>query len=187
MLFSLLLVSTASSAVAALDQTTIEQKNQECVSLIKGRTAAIAARDWQQLERMAKRYIQTCKSVHDSEGIAMAHMELAYAYSHFGDYSSALSATEACINLFYASPDCHVYRVEFLLKLKRLQEARAELAISEKLVSYLIPITEKDLQKTTDSYQSEYNTAKHRLYTVKLKQLRSLEDEIAWLRQQINQ
>lgn len=185
--FSLLLVSMVSGAVDALAQTTVKQKQQECVSLIKERTAAIVTRDWKQLEKIAKRYIQTCKSVHDSESIANAHMDLANAYSGLGNQSSALAATEACIDLFYASPSCHVYRVEFLLKLERRQDARAALTIAEKLVGYLIPTTEKDLQRTIDSDQSELNTAMRTLYTAKLEQLRGLEDHIDWLRPQMNQ
>lgn len=184
--FSLLLVSMV-SGVDVLAQTTTEQKSQECLSLSNGGNATFAAGDWQQHIRLSKRYIQTCKSVRDSESIAHAHVNLATAYSELGNQSSALSATETCIDLFYATPACHVYRVGFLLKLKRLQEAHAALTIAEKLVDYLTPIAEKDLQETTDSYQSDLNTAKRESKILKLKMLRFLKGEMDWQRQQINQ
>lgn len=179
-LFSLLLVFMVSGAVDALAQTTSEQKSQECISLIKERTAALVANDWQQLERLAKRYLQTCRGVHDSESLANAQEDLANAYFELGNRTAALSATEACIDLFYASPGCHVRRAVLLLKLGRLRDARAALAIAEKLVGHLITTTERDLQRAAHPLERELNAAK-------LEKLRALESRIEALRPQVNQ
>jgi len=144
-LFSLLLVIMVVGAVDAIAQTTSEQKNQECISLIKERTAALAAKDWQQLEWLAKRYLQKCRGVHDSESLASAQEDLANAYFELGNLMAALSATEACIDLFYASPGCHVISAVVLLKLGRLQDVRAAHSIAERLVGHLITTTERYL------------------------------------------
>ena len=85
--------------------------------------------------------------VHDSESLANAQEDLANAYSELGNLTAALLATEGCIDLSYASPGCHVTRALVLLKLGRLQDARAQLAVAEKLVRYLMTTTERDLQK----------------------------------------
>jgi len=169
-----------SGAIDALAQATSEQKAYECVSLIKERTAARAADDWQQLERLAKRYLQTCKGVHNSEDLANAQEDISTAYFELGNLTAALSVAEACISLYYASPGCHVRRVVVFLELGRLRDARAALAVAEKLVAHLITNTENDLQRDAHPLDRELNSAK-------LNYLRSLESRIDQLRRQVNQ
>lgn len=177
---ALLLVFMFLGDVDVLAQTTSKQKNQECISLINERTAALVADDWQHLERLAKRYLQTCRSVHDPESLANAQEDLAIAYLKLGNLTAALLATESCIDLFYASAGCHVRWTELLLKLERPQEARASLAIAEKLVGYLITTTEKNLQRAAHPLERDLNAAK-------LEKLRALEYRISTLRPQVNQ
>jgi len=128
-------------------QTSTRRTSAECVSLIEVRTAALVASDWQQLDRLAKQYIQGCTSVHDAEAVANAHSDIATSQFQLGNMMTALSAADTCINVFYASASCHFMRTRLLLESGRLRDARAALAITEKLVAHLIAKAETDLQR----------------------------------------
>lgn len=150
----------------AVVQAGNEEKARQCVTLIKEQTAALVARDWSQLERLAKQYLQDCKEVHDSEAYSGGYEHLAIANMYLGNEVAALAMSEKCINIFYGNSGCHVEKVQALIKLKRISEARDALEIAERLVAHLIDNNERHLHETHHPIYKE-------LYSAKLYQLRA--------------
>lgn len=162
----------------AVAQTASEEKVQQCVTHMNERTAALAARDWFQLERLAKRYIQDCKGVLGSEDYSWAYYHIATANIQINNATAALAASEECIDIFYANAGCHVLKVDALIKLDRFAEARTEFEIAERLVPYLIKKNEGDLSETSDPL-------KKRLYSAKDDFLRSQQEVLDLIRYQL--
>lgn len=133
----------------AFAQTASKEKAQHCVTQMNERAAAIAAEDWLQLDRLAKRYLQDCKGVFDSENYSNAYLDIASANIRLNNPEAALAASETCIDIFYANSGCHVRKVQALIKLKRFVEARTEFEIAERLVVYLIERNERDLREAS--------------------------------------
>jgi hypothetical protein len=160
----LLMTSCATPPLATDQRPSYVQRYQECTSLIKQRTAALVANDWPQLERLAKLYLQECTGVHPSESLANAQEDLAVAYDRLDNQMAVLAATERCIEIFYATPRCHVQRAWALVKLGRQQDARAAFAIADKVVSHAITTTETDLQRAGDPSRRELDAANLQKY-----------------------
>jgi hypothetical protein len=140
-----------------------EWKNQ-CYTQIAEQTAALAARDWPQLERLAKRYLQDCKAAHDSETCSKAYENIATANIQLNNPIAALAASNECIYTFYGNAGCHVKKVEALIYLERLAEAQTEFKIAERLLAHLIKVNERALRK--------YEPSENGLYSIKGSYLR---------------
>jgi tetratricopeptide (TPR) repeat protein len=154
-------------------QTGSKDKMKQCITQMDARTAALVARDWPQLERFAKRYLQDCKGVFDSENYSYAYEDIAMANMELNNPAAALEASERCIDVYYANAGCHVTKVRALAKLLRLSEARSEFEIAERLIVHLIEINEENLHKTSDP--SEYGIALRKVYSSKGNKLRALQ------------
>ncbi|HJY05203.1 MAG TPA: hypothetical protein VJ323_02745 [Bryobacteraceae bacterium] len=115
-----------------------------CAEQLEQRTAALLARDWLQLEILAKRYLHTCSGVVGSEKLADAHWSIAVAKLEAGQYPESLRASDDCIQVFNSNPGCHLAKTEALVGLKRLNEARAALEMTERLTEHLIESAERD-------------------------------------------
>ena len=63
-----------------------------CIDLMNGRTAALVAEDWPQLEVLALRTIRLCRDVLPSEAISSAQCQRAMAALATGRPSDALAA-----------------------------------------------------------------------------------------------
>lgn len=172
------LVLSGFAAHESIAQASPDEK-KECVSQIRQRTAAFVAEDWQQLQRLAKRYIDTCKAIYGSEALSDAHGAIAFANLRFGNASASLSAAESCIALFYSNSGCHLAKVEAMLKLGRIPEAHAELQFAEKLVAHLSAMAERELQSASHPAERELQAAK--LYL-----LRAQESQVERLRQRVS-
>ena len=144
----------------AFAQTASKEKAQQCVTQMGEQTAALVARDWPQLERLAKRYLQDCKGVFGSELYSDAYLHIAIANIQLDDSAAALAASETCIDIFYANSGCHVQKVLALIKLKRFAEALTESEIAEKLVDYLIKRNERDLREASQPVDKELYSSK---------------------------
>ena len=145
----------------------------ECISQLDERTAAFVARDWTQLERLAKRYLQDCKGVFDSENYSGAYEDIASANIELNNPLAALAASERCIDVYYANAGCHVSKIRALIKLSRLSEAHSEFEIAEKLIVHLIEINEENIRKTSDP--SEHGIALKKFYSSKNNKLKALQ------------
>lgn len=143
-----------------------EEKARQCTTQINEQTAALVAQDWPQLERLAKRYLQDCKGVFDSEAYSGAYENIAIANMKLGNAAVALAASEKCIGVFYANSSCHVQKVQALIKLERLTEAHNELEIAERLVAHLIDNNERLLREASHPIYKE-------LYSSKLQNLKA--------------
>lgn len=146
----------------------VEWKNQ-CITQFKERTAALVARDWPQLERLAKRYLQDCKGAFGSEDYSIAYEHIAIANMRLNNPTAALAASAECIDTFYGNAGCHVEKVEALIYLERLAEAHTEFKIAERLVTHLIEVNERALREA-------YEPSEKRLYSSKDNHLRSLKE-----------
>ena len=174
-----MLVLTGSSARESIAQASSDEKQRECLSQINQRAAALSASDWQQLQRLAKRYIDTCKAIYGSEDLATAHGDVAIANLRLDNATAALSAAESCIALFYSNSGCHLGKVEAMLKLGRIPEARTALNIAEKLVAHLAAAAERELQRANHPSERE-------LYAAKLNLLRAQESVVEGLRRSLS-
>ncbi len=151
----LLIVSMPASA---RDDT--YEKQMKCVEHINQRTAATVAGDFEELARLSERYLITCKNIFGDEDYSTAYKDLTYAYFKLGNSRKAVSIGEACIKFFYSNSGCHMWRIESLLALKRVNEAKVALERTEKLIMHLIELRTRELQTTTATIDLELLNAK---------------------------
>ena len=127
----------ATSPCTALAQSEPRQLSaRACIDLMNGRTAALVAEDWDQLEVLATRTLQGCRDVLPAEAMASANFHLAKAALATGRPRDALASAEACISIFYQETDCHIERLEALLALGRYSEAKKEFQIVDRIVRF---------------------------------------------------
>ena len=137
-----------------------EEWMKECTSQINERTAALVVRDWTQLERLAKRFLQDCKGIIDTELYSSAYSDIAETNLQLSNPKAALAVSEKCIDLFYANSYCHLNKVRAFIKLKRFAEARTEFDIAEKLIGYLIQKTERELLEASHPVYKDLYSSK---------------------------
>ena len=78
--------------------------------MINERTAAIVAKDWKNLKRLAENYINICGATFGSEDLSLAYEDIAMANYYSERPQLVLSASEACIMTYYGNPGCHYYK-----------------------------------------------------------------------------
>ena len=169
-LLSLMFISFPVVAQGASPKT-----KEDCLDLLNHQTAALVTRDWIKLERLAKRYIKTCKGVLKPDTFSEGYRSLAIATYELDQTMASLSASEKCIEVFYANSGCHVLKVLALLKLGRMSDARAVLDITERLIFHLLENTDQELRRAThpadkklySSQQSELNSQKKLVDTLR--------------------
>jgi tetratricopeptide (TPR) repeat protein len=108
-----------------------------CVSLVLDRAAAIHAKDWPQVERLAEESIRTCTNFIDTESLAGSYESVSTASLEQNNFKKALSTSEICISIYYALPECHLRKVEALIALRRFPEAKATLDKVDRLIAYV--------------------------------------------------
>lgn len=158
----------------ALAQSDSQDKKRECLTLLEERTAATDAKDWKQLEKLAKRYLQNCKGVDDSEWYSTGYENLGAANIQLNNAMAALTASETCIDIYYRNAGCHINKVQALIKLKRLSEARNSIEIAERLLAHVTDKNERDLRETSDPLKKEVYSSKQ----VHLNSLKRLLDSL---------
>ena len=132
-------------------------KQKACISQINQRTAALVSEDWSELERLAERYVKTCKNAFDDDDYdsSSAYEQIAIANVKLNNIIKALAASESCISTFYSNSGCHLQRIEALIRLKRLTEARASLDKTEKLIKHLIELADRDIRDARSELEKE--------------------------------
>ena len=159
--FALLLFVSAAllcSQAKAADYSNVDAMNQ-CTSILKERTAAMVARDWGHLQRLAGQYLSTCKSTVDREAYSNAFVHLAIANLELKNIAGAIAASDSCIAAYYANSDCHIYRLHALIALARMSEARKAYSVAERLVEYSIEKSERGLRDTSSELERHFHIA----------------------------
>ena len=176
-LFTAATMFNCCTSVAASTHEVSERTKLACVSQMDERTAALTARDWPQLERLAKRYIQSCRDAFDASNVSDAYEDIADAMLGMHHSKEALSAADACISNYYANPSCHVDKVLALLALKRLSAANDAFIIADRLSSHALAQNESDLANATSSSEKASFTARKHKYESQRELLDALRDK----------
>src|SRR5436190_5626038 len=95
------------------------QTIQRCTEQLQERTAAMTARDWSSLDKLAKRYVQSCHGVTDALDISTAYEDMAIANLLMNRVQNALEAANSCVTTYYANPGCHLQKARALLAFNR--------------------------------------------------------------------
>ena len=139
----------------AYSQEPLSKHKTECLTKINERTAALVAQDWIELERMAEQYSRICKGAFSASDDSSAFENIALANFRKGKAKIALSAAESCIRLSFSNSGCHVWRLEALVALGRIDEARTSFERVERLLTHLMENNDKNLAEATALQQKE--------------------------------
>ena len=174
---TLLALSIVFTGLPALGQDAISKRQTDCVARINERTAALAARDWDELERLAEQYSKLCKGVFSAsdDSTAFEHVALANYYGK-GNYRKALAANDACIRTSFSNSGCHVSRLQVLVALGRTAEARASYERVERLLSHLMESNDRSLADAATPQQKELHEAVRRNLVAQMREAASLKD-----------
>ena len=133
------------TAYAAEPADAPKSRGDACIIQFTERTAALVARDWGQLARLAQRYLDTCKDIFGAEDYSEAYEHIAIAHLFLGNLEKALLACDQCTNAFYPNSGCHLQRVEVYVGLKRLPDAKSALERAERLIEHNIELRQRNL------------------------------------------
>jgi tetratricopeptide (TPR) repeat protein len=152
------------------------QTQLRCLEQLEERTAAMTARDWLSLERLAKRYLQSCHGVtgNDAHEMSLAYEQIAIANSAMHRAQDALKAADSCVIMYYANPGCHLEKALALLALNRLLEARDVLDVTERLLHSALRQNDLALRTTYTSVNHELHLALKHKYVTKLQLVEAL-------------
>ena len=107
------------------------------------------------MERLAERYAKTCKNVFDEEDYSSAYAEIAIANVNLSNAKKALVASDSCIGISYSNSVCHLQKIEALIQLKRLADARSSLDKAERLIKHLMELNERDQRDARTALDKE--------------------------------
>ena len=148
----------------------------ECIDQIGERTAALSARDWLQLERLAVRDANQCKGSLSLENYSRTHEQRALANNRLGFAKKAAFIAETCISLYYTNSGCHLQRAIALLDLGRVAEAKTSLDRTARLIQHLIDVAGENLKTATEPGAKEYLAAR-------LEELEAQADNVSAIRE----
>jgi len=178
--FVILIILLISSVISISSVWVIAgEREEQCISLIEQCTAAIVARDWDNLERISKDRVKYCKGVEKTEDLSYGYADIAMANNNQGRPTLALDACESCIKTYYGNPRCHIEKSQALIKLGRKKEALDVLDIAEKLVDHNLKINERDLSNAYSSVDKEFYEAKKNNLETNLSYINFLRESIS--------
>jgi hypothetical protein len=134
----LLLLSTAFAQSRLTDKADAAKQQAACNEEFNLLAAAIAVGDWKQLDRLGERYNVKCIGVFGIAENATGHEQIASANVELGNFRKALTASERCVATYYATTGCHLSKARALIGLKRMTDAKASLALADKLIEHRI-------------------------------------------------
>lgn len=126
-----------------------------CIDQIERRTAALVARDWEQLAGEAQTYVSTCGLTLGADHMAGAYEHLAMAHLELRNPRQALRAADTCLTVFYGKTGCHIGRARALLNQNRPQDARVAVERAERLLEAAIPRLERNLKVMRSANERE--------------------------------
>jgi hypothetical protein len=127
------------------------QDKTECAEQIKERTAAIRMEDWPQLDRIARRFIQSCGGIFGRRDIASAFSSVASANNEMGRFEEALAQANAGIATHYLEPSNHLEKAKALLSLHDMVEAKKAFRIADHVLHLAIEQNEQELRNARDA------------------------------------
>ena len=155
----------------------IKQKRQ-CIDLVNQQTAAFVAEDWEQLNRIAMKFINSCKEVYTARDLASGYSSQATALNRLGRPREALIAADSCIGIYYPDPTCHLERVYALIGLKRFSQVRGALGVTERLAKHNLETAENNLNSpTVDDLEKELFRSEINLFKSILNKIEALKKE----------
>lgn len=132
------------------------QEQRECTEQIKERTAAIRMEDWPQLDRIARRFIQSCEGHFDRRDIAYAYGSVASANNEMGRFEEALAQANAGIATYYLEPSNHLEKAKALLALHNMMEAKKAFRIADHVLHLAIERNEQESRNARDADKEFY-------------------------------
>lgn len=154
-----------SEAVARIKEKRLDKeelalkKKKQCISLMNEQTAALAAKDWENLDRLAKSYAGQCKGVFEAEWLSAAHENIAMANNAERKFKYALVASDACTQAYYGNPGCYIQKASALMSLGKKVESGKSLNIAERLARHALEGARRDLSQARSELDKEMHTA----------------------------
>jgi hypothetical protein len=136
----------------------LKRKN-ECISRRNEETAALVAKDWENLDILARAYVRECKDVFDPQWLSRAHENIAIAKNAQGKFKDALVASNECAKAYYGSPGCHIQKSSALIALGKKAEALKSLDISERLAHHGLEGAKRNLNQAYYELDKELYTS----------------------------
>lgn len=171
-LLIVLCISTASSTVAAYDR--ISAKDQQCISLTNEQTAALVARDWENLERLSKNYLVECGGFVTPEVLSSGAVNIPMANNALGRYKQALRTADECVKIYYGNPGCHIQKAQALFALGNKPDAIVVLEISGKIARHALEGAKHDLERARSEGKKELHRSSVYLYESQLRHIDAL-------------
>jgi len=147
------------------------QKQTECIEQVRERTAAIKTEDWPQLERIARRFIQSCDGVYSRQEIANAYGDAATANYEMGRFKEALIQANAGIATHYLETSNHLERVKALFALLQISEAKESFRVTDNLIHLAVERNSEELQTAQSEVERKLFLSIKGLYESQLQAL----------------
>jgi len=155
-------------------ESSFKRKRANCIEQINEQTAAFVAQDWQQLDRLAQKYLSECRTVMENADLSSAYEHIATVKLETQKPSEALTAADSCLKTYYSNSGCHILRVEAFIMLKQESRAREALNIADRLARHNLDRAEKDRSQTPDKLEEKLFEAKIKEYQAQLNTIRDL-------------
>lgn len=144
------------------------QEKKECIGQMEESNAAFSAKDWLQVDIIARRFIQHCSDVEDRRQIADAYADLAIANNELRHFQEALAMALSGITTHYLVTSNHIEKFRALLELHRLDEARSSFKVAESLVRQAMNHNNSDLSEASDESHRALYLSRRGLYRSQL-------------------
>ena len=184
-LVALTIISPISEVIGEEPSPSSLQEITECTEQIKERTAALQMRDWPQVDRITRRFIQSCSGVSNRRDIASAYGDVAFANFEMGQFDEALAQANAGIATQYLEPSSHLEKVKALLALNKTTEAKEGFKVADHVFHLAIERNNAKLQTARFDFERESHLVDSDLYKSKLyflkSELKLLESELKYL------
>lgn len=125
-----------------------------CVNVLNQQTAATVGRDFEALEKFARRYLARCSNL-DAEITAGSYESLAEALLEQKKYRDALKTAEMCLDLSFESAGCHLAKAQVLWATGKQAQARATLDVAERLIEEQLPRLRGEVPKARSSLDKD--------------------------------
>ncbi len=154
--------------------TFFRQAKSACDVQLDEQLSVLDAKDWLQLDRLARRYVRSCREASGAYDLSIGYEHIVMASLEMNRPRDALEAADSCIGTFYANSGCHVLKVSALLGLDRVREARDSFRIAERLVKHALSRVESELPNTRDPSELKVCLWKKTMYKAQLKAIEAL-------------
>lgn len=155
------------------------KKKEQCISLKNEETVALVAKDWENLDRIAKSYVGQCKGVFEAEWLSVSHESIAIANNAQRKFKYALVASDACTKAYYGNPGCYIQKASALMSLGKKIESGKSIDIAERLAQYALEGARRDISQARSELHKEMYTARISRFESYLYLIDSIRSELA--------